>query len=130
VKFLLKSKKITPALLAIVILSLLLIGFVLFALPAPKNPQHSIFVYGTLQNELIRNSVCLCDARVTPVTLEGYQKTGLNIVSDDNATVEGKIIYVDDIHLERFDKYEDVPTNYIRSEIVINGAKHWVYIKQ
>jgi len=91
--------------------------------------KHSIFVYGTLENNFIRYYACLCLVPELPVILSDYKKEGLNIIPAPGETVSGSIIAVSHAQLERIDNYEDVPRNYTRAEITIEGTRHWVYIK-
>jgi len=98
------------------------------AVPRQEQP-HSLFVYGTLQNNLIRYYACRCLVPETPVTLPGYQKVGLNIVPAENGFVPGSILRVSTVHLERIDRYENIPRKYRREQITIDGESHWVYLK-
>jgi gamma-glutamylcyclotransferase (GGCT)/AIG2-like uncharacterized protein YtfP len=91
--------------------------------------QHSIFVYGTLQNNFARFYACRCFVSQTPAILPKYQKVGRNIIPNETAVVRGSIIQVSNATLERIDRYERIPTHYTREQIVINGETHWVYIK-
>jgi gamma-glutamylcyclotransferase (GGCT)/AIG2-like uncharacterized protein YtfP len=105
---------------------------VLVAAPSIISPQkqpHSLFVYGTLQNNLIRYYACRCLVPELPVTLPEYEKVGLNIVPTANSSVSGSIISVSTSQLERIDAYENTPQKYTRETISINGETHWVYIK-
>jgi len=96
--------------------------------PHQEEP-HSLFVYGTLQNNLIRYYACRCLVPETPVTLPGYQKVGLNIVPVENNSVSGSILHISTTHLERIDGYENIPQKYRREQIVIDNETHWVYLK-
>jgi len=97
-------------------------------IPLQERP-HSLFVYGTLQNNLIRFYACLCLVPEKPATLPGYEKIGLNIVPSENNSVSGSIIRVSAAELERIDNYENVPERYLRKEISVEEETHWVYVK-
>jgi len=96
---------------------------------ANRERTHSLFVYGTLENNFIRYYACLCLVPETSATLIDYQQAGLNILPAPNQTVSGSIIKVSSAQLERIDSYEDVPSNYMRETINIDDTPHWVYIK-
>lgn len=96
---------------------------------SPNQQQHSMFVYGTLENNFIRYYACLCLVPESPATLTNYQQAGLNIIPAPGETVSGSIIAVSATELKRIDNYEDVPRNYTRETVTINGETHWVYIK-
>lgn len=95
----------------------------------PQPEPHSLFVYGTLQNNFLRYYACRCLVPEIPATLPGYQKVGLNIVPAATQSVSGAILHVSPTELNRIDRYEDVPKNYTRETVTINGDTHWVYIK-
>jgi len=116
------------AFIGILIGALTVILVVPAILPQPEQP-HSLFVYGTLQNNLLRYYACHCLVPETPATLVGYKKTGLNIVPAENESVSGSILFVSTAQLERIDKYENTPQRYTREKISINGQTHWVYLK-
>jgi len=112
----------------------ILLGAICMMLFAPnvvsqQEQPHSLFVYGTLQNNLIRYYACRCLVPETPATLLGYQKIGLNIVPAENDSVAGSILRVSTTHLERIDSYENIPQKYRREQITIAGESHWVYLK-
>lgn len=88
-----------------------------------------LFVYGTLKNPLIRLYACGCITEAEPTTLNDYRKDGLNIVPDQSSVVNGELLLVSSTELRRLDRYEDVPENYQRKSITINGIDTWVYIK-
>lgn len=94
-----------------------------------QEQPHSLFVYGTLKNNLIRYYSCRCLVPETPVTLSGYKKIGLNIVPSETDSVAGSILQITPTQLERIDRYERVPRRYTRERITIDGHTHWVYIK-
>jgi gamma-glutamylcyclotransferase (GGCT)/AIG2-like uncharacterized protein YtfP len=94
-----------------------------------KEQDHSIFVYGTLRNNLIRFYACHCIVGETPVVLQGYQRTGLNIVPSEKVSVKGSFINVTESQLSLIDKYENVPEHYTREKISIGEKEYWVYIK-
>lgn len=96
---------------------------------SPPEQQHSLFVYGTLQNNFIRYYACRCLVPEVPATLPEYEKVGLNIVPTASSSVSGSIINVSAAQLERIDTYESIPHKYTRETITINGETHWVYIK-
>lgn len=91
--------------------------------------EHSIFVYGTLQNNLFRYYACRCLVPQTPATLPAYKKSGLNIIPALNNSVAGSVIQVSSNELARIDNYESVPQRYTRQTVTINEQTHWVYIK-
>jgi|AntRauTorckE6833_2_1112554.scaffolds.fasta_scaffold10134_2 gamma-glutamylcyclotransferase (GGCT)/AIG2-like uncharacterized protein YtfP len=112
----------------------MLIGALAVILIAPtimpqSEQQHSLFVYGTLQNNLLRYYACYCLVSETPATVTGYKKTGLNIVPAENASVSGVLLSVSTTQLKRIDNYEHTPQRYTREKIRIDGQTHWVYIK-
>jgi gamma-glutamylcyclotransferase (GGCT)/AIG2-like uncharacterized protein YtfP len=96
---------------------------------SPQDQPHSLFVYGTLQNNVIRYYACRCLVPEVPATLPEYEKIGLNIVPTANNSVPGSIINVSATQLKRIDSYENIPRKYTRETITINGETHWVYIK-
>jgi gamma-glutamylcyclotransferase (GGCT)/AIG2-like uncharacterized protein YtfP len=107
------------------------LGVILIAPNVVPNQEqrHSLFVYGTLQSNLLRYYACHCLVPETPATLRGYEKIGLNIVPSENDSVSGSILTLSTAQLERIDSYETVPRRYTRERITINGEAHWVYIK-
>ena len=96
---------------------------------SPQEREHSVFVYGTLQNNLLRYYACRCLITESPATLTGYKKVGLNIIPTPNESVSGSVLQVSTTQLERIDRYENVPQNYTRNSVDIDGETHWVYIK-
>lgn len=107
--------------------------FLVYTIPyiIKDSPQYteSIFVYGTLQNELIRFYACRCFVIDTPITLYEFKKIGLNIVPSSASAVDGNIIRVTPQQLQYIDAYENVPDKYIRSTITIGSMEYFVYIK-
>lgn len=63
--------------------------------------------------------------------LEGYKKSGLNILEEEGAEVYGVTFEVTDEELERLDEYEGVEHNlYRRKEVTLaSGETAWVYQK-
>jgi len=108
--------------------ALAIIQFAPNALLPPEQP-HSLFVYGTLKNNIIRYYACSCLVPQTPVVLSGYKRIGLNIVPSADDFVAGSILQVSTAQLKRIDRYENVPKKYTRQRMTINGETHWVYIK-
>lgn len=96
--------------------------------PPTESRTESIFVYGTLQNPIIRSLTCLCRTEPTPETLNGYEKVGRNIIPNARGVVNGSIIKVTETELARLDRYERVPHKYRRTRITIDNTEHWVYL--
>lgn len=96
-----------------------------------NSPQssESIFIYGTLQNELIRFYACHCFVPDTSMTLDGFEKVGLNIVPSSSSSVEGNIIRVTPQQLKLIDDYENIPKTYTRSTVSIGDKEYFVYFK-
>lgn len=90
----------------------------------------SIFVYGTLRNELIRFYACRCFVLDSPTTVQGFEKIGLNIVPSSTAAVDGDVIRVTPQQLQFIDTYENIPDTYTRSTLTIEGSEHFVYMKK
>jgi len=119
------------------IIFLLILGILLGALAtillAPslisnQEQQHSVFVYGTLRNNLVRFYACHCLVPETPTELYGYRKIGLNIVPSENDSVSGSIINISETQLQLIDTYENIPQRYTREKITIDNRDHWVYL--
>ena len=108
--------------------ALLVIGLLPYLIANQTQP-HSIFVYGTLENNFIRYYACRCVIPQEPATLTNYKQSGLNILPSQGDTVSGSIIAVSPTQLRRIDTYENVPTNYTRETVSIAGETHWVYLK-
>jgi gamma-glutamylcyclotransferase (GGCT)/AIG2-like uncharacterized protein YtfP len=127
-----KLKKVL-CLLLILIIILVTVFFsykFIVAEMTPVTTTESLFVYGTLTSPLIRLYACQCITDESTAVLNGYKKVGLNIVPDLSSKVEGKLLQVTPIELERLDGYENTPHNYKRIEVqLIDGVNAWVYIK-
>ena len=123
------SKRITLSLIIGILCGTL--GTILLApsIVSNQEQQHSVFVYGTLRNNLVRFYACHCLVPEKPTELQGYRKIGLNIVPSDNDSVSGSIIDISGAQLQLVDKYENIPQRYTREKITIGESEHWVYLK-
>jgi len=122
-------KKIIASLFIGILCGGLISIFVIPQFISHEEKEHSLFVYGTLRNEMIRYFACLCLVAETPTRLTGYKKDGLNIIPSEQHYVIGSLITVSSEELKRIDEYENTPERYTRETIMINEEKHWVYLK-
>ena len=96
-----------------------------------QEPTERLFVYGTLQNPLIRFLTCRC---ITPS--ERYAISGFEVVERDllpaepEAVVHGQILKVTPVELARFDRYERVPERYVRVRASFISSTPWVYLRR
>lgn len=96
----------------------------------PVTTTENLFVYGSLTSPLIRLYACQCITDESTAVLNGYKKVGLNIVPDLASKVNGKLLQVTPVELERLDTYENTPHNYKRIEVQLtDGVNAWVYVK-
>lgn len=95
-----------------------------------NDDKEKLFVYGTLQNPLIRDKVVKQVIPSKPATLFGYtrfkekENDGWTIKPAEGKHVDGKIIFVDEKELEEIDKWEE---RYVREHVVIKGKEVWAY---
>jgi len=122
------SKRITLSLILGILCGSLVTILFAPSIISNQEQQHSVFVYGTLRNNLVRFYACHCLVPETPTELAGYRKIGLNIVPSDNDSVSGSIINVSEKQLQLIDKYENIPQRYTREKITIDKSEHWVYL--
>jgi gamma-glutamylcyclotransferase (GGCT)/AIG2-like uncharacterized protein YtfP len=89
---------------------------------------HTVFVYGTLRNRLVRRVVIGRSVEVRPATLPGYRKEGLDVVPEPGSHTTGLVFEVGGVALRRLDRYERVGVRYVRIERVLaDGTPAWVY---
>jgi gamma-glutamylcyclotransferase (GGCT)/AIG2-like uncharacterized protein YtfP len=96
--------------------------------------QQLLFVYGTLKDSRVQRSVIgRVDGGIAD-TLAGYTLTDIQvgqfaypfIVADENGSVDGLVLAVNDKELARIDRYET--SAYRRIEIrLLSGKQAWVY---
>lgn len=93
-----------------------------------ESRMHTVFVYGTLRNRLVRRVVIGHSVEVRPATLPGYRKEGLDIVPEPGSHTMGLVFEVGSVALRRLDRYERVGIRYQRIELVLeDGTPAWVY---
>lgn len=89
---------------------------------------HTVFVYGTLRNRLVRRVVIGRSVEVRSATLPGYRKEGLDVVPEPGSLTTGLLFEVGGAELRRLDRYERVGIRYERIEHVLSdGTPAWVY---
>lgn len=71
------------------------------------------------------------DANTFQDELDGYRKAGLNVIADDESSVEGEFFNVTDEDMARLDRYEGVAGGLYRSIKVTlkSGTEALVYEK-
>ena len=96
----------------------------------------NIFVYGTLQNPVIRSGVIGKEVKTYIGLLKGFKRgeiiqDGIKYpiirhTGDTEDFIEGVYFKVDDEDLQNMDKYEG--EGYIRKRVtLVNGIEAWVY---
>jgi len=92
--------------------------------------SEELFVYGTLQNPLIRFLACRCLTPSEPYTLTGFQVVDLDLrPAPPNSQVSGHILSVTPVELRRFDHYERVPDRYVRVRAPFITNEPWIYLR-
>lgn len=98
------------------------------SLALEPDQQHSLFVYGTLRNPLIRYLVIGRSVAYSPATASGYRRQGLNLEAAEDSEVRGKLLTVDSDELRRLDRYERLGVRYERVRLTLEeGQQAWVY---
>lgn len=93
-------------------------------------PTEQLFVYGTLQNPVIRFLACRCLTPSKPYLLEGFQVANLDLrLASAEAQVVGKILTVTSVELARFDRYERTPDQYVRVRAPFITDEPWIYLR-
>lgn len=87
-----------------------------------------LFIYGTLKHPIVRWLLLRKRVPVTPATLPQYRKVGRNVVPDEQASVSGFILEVNERQLAILDRYEKVPLKYERESHMIDGIETEVYV--
>lgn len=100
------------------------------ALPDIEPRTHAVFVYGTLRYAPIRLAVMGSFGNPEDATLEGYQRSGLDLSPQPGHQVEGLRLQVDALELARLDRYERLGIRYERVEKTLtDGNSAWVYLR-
>ncbi len=75
-----------------------------------------LFVYGTLRSNGVMKSVLQTEETKerTPVILQGFRKNGLNILEDQDESVEGDVVEVNEDEMKLLDNYESVSSGVYR----------------
>ncbi len=60
---------------------------------------------------------------ISRAVLEGYRQTALNVVPDENSSVDGVLWEVDEQCVEALDQYENCPNWYKRKEMTVFSEK-------
>jgi gamma-glutamylcyclotransferase (GGCT)/AIG2-like uncharacterized protein YtfP len=120
---------ISYLLLGIVIGLILTVVFFWVNSASKTDRTETLFVYGTLENPIIRSVMCRCVTVASNATLTDYRQAGLNIIPSPGELVTGELIRLSPQELSRLDRYEDVPNNYIRKAVEIDGDTVWVYLQ-
>ncbi|MFG6137072.1 gamma-glutamylcyclotransferase family protein [Halomonas sp. B23F22_10] len=95
--------------------------------PIAEGP-HALFVYGTLTHAPIRWVVYGRAGEPEPASLEGYRRTGLDLVPCTPCEVKGLRLTVSAEELARLDRYERLGVRYRRVRIELaDGRSAWVY---
>lgn len=97
--------------------------------------MYRLFVYGTILDKGVRRRVARRSVEGTADALQGYRKTSVklsenvypNIEKDDNSTVEGEVLSIDNEELKRFDIYEGEEYNRITVALQ-SGREAYVYL--
>lgn len=96
--------------------------------PAYREGQQQVFVYGTLRNPALFWLVTRQNRGARPAVLPGYRKQGLDIVPAPGEQTEGLVFAVDTTTLRRLDRYERLGLRYDRVELTLaSGETAWVY---
>lgn len=96
-----------------------------------QEPTEQLFVYGTLQNPLIRFLTCRCITPSEPYAISGFHVVKRNLLpAEPEAIVHGQIIEVTPVELTRFDRYEQVPKRYVRVRASFIPREPWVYLRR
>ncbi|MEX1197137.1 MAG: gamma-glutamylcyclotransferase family protein [Pseudohongiellaceae bacterium] len=89
---------------------------------------HTVFVYGTLKSAPLRWLVMGRAGQPAQYTLQGYERQGLDITENPDASVEGLLLEVSAGELRKLDRYERIGIRYERVQILReNGSGIWVY---
>lgn len=86
-----------------------------------------VFVYGTLTDDSVVQSVLGLSKPKSRATLVGYRKVGLNIILAPDYFVNGYLLEVTEDELDKLDRYENYPHLYTRIEVNTSSGKAWVY---
>lgn len=101
--------------------------------------MHKLFAYGTLLDPAIQVKLF---GKTLPdpesAVLHGWEKytheTYPFIMPKEGSSVHGKVLILDDAQLRIADQWEEVPREYIRRQVIVNGSTDepetvWVYVK-
>lgn len=93
-----------------------------------SDTTHPVFVYGTLKSAALRWLVMGRAGQPRQYTLQGYERQGLDITKNPDASVDGLLLQVSAEELRRLDRYERIGIRYERIRIPKGeGAGIWVY---
>lgn len=93
-----------------------------------RETTHPVFVYGTLKSAALRWLVMGRAGQPAQYTLQGFERQGLDIAEDPDASVDGLLLQVSAEELRRLDRYERIGIRYERVRIPReNGPDIWVY---
>ena len=93
-----------------------------------RDATHPVFVYGTLKSAPLRWLVMGRAGQPEQYTLQGYERQGLDITRNPDASVDGLLLQVSAEELRRLDRYERIGVRYERVRIPREGARDvWVY---
>ncbi len=96
-----------------------------------QEQTEQIFVYGTLQNPLIRFLTCRCITPSEPYTVSGFRVVERDLLpAEREAVVQGQILEVTPVELARFDRYERAPERYVRVRASFIPSEPWVYLRR
>lgn len=93
-----------------------------------RDAMHPVFVYGTLKSAPLRWLVMGRAGEPEQYTLQGYERQGLDITENPDASVDGLLLQVSGDELRRLDRYERIGIRYERVRIPQeDGPDVWVY---
>lgn len=93
----------------------------------PEGPQ-LVFGYATLANPLVRYAVVGRAVPSEPARLEGWQRSGRDLLLAPDGHVEGRVFSVSPEELRRLDRYEQAGPRYRRQALLLeDGRLAWVY---
>ncbi len=120
--------------LAVVLAALAAVWRAGLHLPAPvvEGPavagETRVFGYATLMNPLVRLYVIGRPTPSQPAALEGFRRSGRDLVAEPGAVVEGRAFTVDATGMRRLDRYERIGSVYERDlKTLRDGRRAWVY---
>jgi len=99
-------------------------------LPDIEQRSHQVFVYGTLRYAPVRWMVMYASGNPTKAILEGYERTNLDLATNQEAHVDGLLLEVTPYQLARLDRYERLGIRYERvKQTLADGTTAWVYVR-